>query len=456
MTLPNIKWGLLYGVILCNARAMGEFGAVSVVSGHIRGQTNTLPLHVEILYNEYNFAAAFAVASLLDPAGPGHAGPQDAGRMAATARRGRRGGHGRCHRKERGMSIEVRNLRKAFGTFTALDDLSLDVPGGELVALLGPSGSGKTTLLRIIAGLEPADAGTIHFHGEDATEQPVRERQVGFVFQHYALFRHMSVFENVAFGLRVRPRQARPSEAEIRETVHGLLQLVQLDVLAERRPSAAVGGPAPARGPGTGPGREAEGAAARRAVRRAGREGAQGAAALAPPSARRNARHQRLRHPRSGGGARGGRSRRVMNQGRIEQSGTPEEVYEHPATPFVYGFLGNVNLFHGRIHQGRVDIGENQLAAPEWAHASDQAGIAYVRTYDVKLSPEASGVSSMEAIIRHVRAFGPVVRLEVDLVEGGRTIEAHVPRDRFDGLGLARGQRVYVSPTRVRVFAQPS
>jgi len=140
------------------------------------------------------------------------------------------------------MSIEVRSLRKTFGDFVALDDVSLDVPGGELVALLGPSGSGKTTLLRIIAGLEPADRGTIHFHGEDATDQPVRERQVGFVFQHYALFRHMNVFENVAFGLRVRPKAVRPSEAEIRETVLGLLHLVQLDVLAKRRPSELSGG----------------------------------------------------------------------------------------------------------------------------------------------------------------------------------------------------------------------
>ncbi len=140
------------------------------------------------------------------------------------------------------MSIEVRNLRKKFGGFVALDNVSLDVPGGELVALLGPSGSGKTTLLRIIAGLEPADEGTIHFHGEDTTDRPVRERQVGFVFQHYALFRHMSVFENVAFGLRVRPRKARPSDKEIRETVVGLLHLVQLDVLSERRPSELSGG----------------------------------------------------------------------------------------------------------------------------------------------------------------------------------------------------------------------
>jgi len=140
------------------------------------------------------------------------------------------------------MSIEVRKLRKTFGNFVALDNVSLDVPGGELVALLGPSGSGKTTLLRIIAGLEPADQGTILFHGENATDRPVRERQVGFVFQHYALFRHMSVFENVAFGLRVRPRKVRPAEAEIRETVMGLLSLVQLDVLADRRPSELSGG----------------------------------------------------------------------------------------------------------------------------------------------------------------------------------------------------------------------
>src|SRR5919206_2917229 len=122
------------------------------------------------------------------------------------------------------MSIEVRNLRKTFGDFVALDNVSLEVPGGELVALLGPSGSGKTTLLRIIAGLEPADHGSIHFHGEDATDQPVRERQVGFVFQHYALFRHMNVFENIAFGLRVRRRP----KAEVKERVQELLRLIRL------------------------------------------------------------------------------------------------------------------------------------------------------------------------------------------------------------------------------------
>jgi sulfate transport system ATP-binding protein len=142
----------------------------------------------------------------------------------------------------------------------------------------------------------------------------------------------------------------------------------------------------------------------------------------------------------------------IMNEGRIEQSGTPEEVYDSPATPFVFGFLGDVNLFHGRLHQGRVSIGQSELDAPEWAEARDQAGIAYVRTYDVTLhaAPTASG--SLPAIVRHVRAFGPVIRVELDLVEDGRTIEAHLPRGQFDRAPVSKGQRIYVSPTHVHVF----
>src|SRR5437868_4690493 len=140
------------------------------------------------------------------------------------------------------MSISVRNIAKRFGNFVALDNVSLDFPGGELTALLGPSGCGKTTLLRIIAGMEVPDNGTVLLEGEDATEQSARERQVGFVFQHYALFRHMTVFENVAFGLRVKPRNSRPSEAQIETKVHELLDLVQLDWLADRYPSQLSGG----------------------------------------------------------------------------------------------------------------------------------------------------------------------------------------------------------------------
>ena len=354
------------------------------------------------------------------------------------------------------MSIEVRNLRKTFGNFVALDNVSLDVPGGELVALLGPSGSGKTTLLRIIAGLEPADAGSIHFHGEDAAGQPVRERQVGFVFQHYALFRHMSVFENVAFGLRVRPRRVRPSEAEIREAVMGLLHLVQLDVLAERRPSELSGGQrqrvALARALAVKPKvlllDEPFGALdakvrkeLRRWLRRLHEEVHVTSVFVTHDQEEALEVSDRVV---------------IMNEGRVEQSGTPEEVYERPATPFVYGFLGDVNLFHGRLDRGRVSIGGNELEAPEWAEAQDQAAVAYVRTYDVELTPSSSGLSSIEAIIHHVRAFGPVVRLELNRVVDGATIEAHIPRAQYERLGISKGQRVFVSPTSVRVFAQPS
>src|ERR1700675_3456253 len=140
------------------------------------------------------------------------------------------------------MSIEVRNIRKHFGSFVALDDVSLDIPTGELVALLGPSGSGKTTLLRIIAGLETPDAGLVRFDRAEATRLSARDRNVGFVFQHYALFRHMTVFENVAFGLRVRPRRLRPPEAEIRDRVEELLKLVQLEWSGKRYPSQLSGG----------------------------------------------------------------------------------------------------------------------------------------------------------------------------------------------------------------------
>jgi len=354
------------------------------------------------------------------------------------------------------MSIEVRNLSKRFGNFVALDDVNLDVPGGELVALLGPSGSGKTTLLRIIAGLEPADAGVIRFEGEDATEQPVRERQVGFVFQHYALFRHMSVFENIAFGLRVKPSAVRPPEAEIRDTVMNLLRLVQLEALGKRRPSELSGGQrqrvALARALAVKPKvlllDEPFGALdakvrkeLRRWLRRLHEEVHVTSVFVTHDQEEALEVSDRVV---------------IMNEGRVEQSGTPEEVYERPATPFVYGFLGDVNLFHGRIDRGLVKVGASELEAPpEWADARDQDAVAYVRTYDVELTPSSNGRSSIEATVRHIRAFGPVVRLELDRVDDGSSIEAHLPRAHYEQLAISKGQRVFVSPTSVTVFAQP-
>jgi sulfate transport system ATP-binding protein len=350
------------------------------------------------------------------------------------------------------MSIEVRSLRKTFRSFVALDDVSLDVPGGELVALLGPSGSGKTTLLRIIAGLEPPDSGTILFHGEDATDQPARERQVGFVFQHYALFRHMSVFENVAFGLRVRPRHARPSEAEIRDTVMGLLRLVQLEWQADRRPSELSGG-------------QRQRVALARALAVKPRvllldEPFGALDAKVRKELRRWLRrlHEEVHvtsvfvtHDQEEALEVADRVV-IMNEGKVEQSGAPEEIYERPATPFVYSFLGDVNLFHGRLERGRVTIGGSEIDAPEWSDATEQEAVAYVRTYEVEVEASPSNGTAIEALVRHIRVFGPIVRLELDRVEDGSLIEAHLPRGRYEQLGVQKGQRVFVSPTNAKVF----
>ena len=250
------------------------------------------------------------------------------------------------------MSIEIRNVSKQFGEFHALRDVSLDIASGELLALLGPSGCGKTTLLRIIAGLETADAGSILFAGEDATDVHVRDRQVGFVFQHYALFRHMTVFENVAFGLRVKPRGQRPGEAQIRKKVHDLLKLVQLDWLADRFPSQLSGGQrqriALARALAVEPKVllldepfGALDAKVRKELRRWLRQ-----------------LHDELHvtsifvtHDQEEALEVADRVV-LMNAGNVEQVGSPQEVWDHPASPFVYGFLGDVNLFHGRAHEG--------------------------------------------------------------------------------------------------------
>jgi sulfate transport system ATP-binding protein len=350
------------------------------------------------------------------------------------------------------MSIEARNISKTFGTFEALKNVSLDVPDGELVALLGPSGSGKTTLLRIIAGLEAADEGSILFHGEDVADRHVRERQVGFVFQHYALFRHMTVFENVAFGLRVRARKVRPLEAEIRKSVSDLLKLVQLDWLADRYPSQLSGG-------------QRQRVALARALAIKPRvllldEPFGALDAKVRKELRRWLRrlHDEVHvtsvfvtHDQEEALEVADRVV-VMNEGRIEQHGTPEEVYDRPATPFVYSFLGDVNLFHGRLNRGLVTIGGAELKAPEHAEAQDQDAVAYVRTFEVELAPSRDGTPAIEAVVRHVRAFGPVVRLELDRVDDGQLIEAEVSRARYAELNIKKGDRVFASPKNARVF----
>src|ERR671922_2949681 len=279
--------------------------------------------------------------------------------------------------------ITIDGISKRFNNFPALRGVNLVAAPGEFVALLGPSGSGKTTLLRILAGLEFADSGRLLFDGQDVAAQGAGERNVGFVFQHYALFKHMTVAENVSFGLRVKPRDKRPAKAQIDANVNELLRLVQLDRLGNRYPSQLSGGQrqrvALARALAIQPGvlllDEPFGALdakvrkeLRRWLRRLHEEVHVTSVFVTHDQEEALEVSDRVV---------------IMNAGKIEQSGTPEEVYEHPATPFVYGFLGDVNLFHGRIHQGRVSIGESELEAPGWAGAPDQAGGAYIRTYEV-------------------------------------------------------------------------
>ena len=354
------------------------------------------------------------------------------------------------------MSIEIRNVSKQFGDFHALRDVSLDIASGELIALLGPSGCGKTTLLRIIAGLETADVGSIHFSGEDTTDVHVRERNVGFVFQHYALFRHMTVFENVAFGLRVKPRNERPSEAQIKQKVTDLLKLVQLDWLAERHPAQLSGG-------------QRQRIALARALAVEPQvllldEPFGALDAKVRKELRRWLRrlHDELHvtsifvtHDQEEALEVADRVV-VMNKGRIEQVGTPQEVWEHPASPFVYGFLGDVNLFRGRATGGQVQVGDWQIAAPEHAHALDAEAMAFVRPSDLTVAPYAAGATSgLAARLDRALLIGPLARLELTPHDNpSHILEAHLPANEFRQLGVQEGDSVRVSPRKARVFLE--
>jgi sulfate transport system ATP-binding protein len=347
--------------------------------------------------------------------------------------------------------IKVQNVRKTFGSFAALNDVSLQIAEGELVALLGPSGSGKTTLLRILAGLEFPDSGRVLFDGGDATKVPARDRRVGFVFQHYALFRHMTVFDNVAFGLKVRSRKDRPSKPEIAKRVHHLLSMVQLDGLAGRYPSQLSGG-------------QRQRVALARALAVQPRvllldEPFGALDAQVRKDLRRWLRrlHDELKitgvfvtHDQEEALEVADRVV-VMNQGRIEQIGSPTEIYDHPATPFVYQFLGNVNALPCRIRNGRAEIGSLVMPAPAYGGVADAAGIAFVRPHDLILSRQGEGGGTF-ALVRHVTVLGAVVRIELSL--GDQIIEAETSRQRHAELELAPGQRVMVWPRQARFFLQ--
>ena len=297
------------------------------------------------------------------------------------------------------MSIQVQNVSKRFGNFVALDNVELTIEPGELVALLGPSGSGKTTLLRVIAGLEIPDTGRVWFNGEDATGKHVRERHVGFVFQHYALFRHMTVFENVAFGLRVKPRKERPNEEQIREKVQGLLKLVQLDWLGDRYPSQLSGG-------------QRQRIALARALAVEPQVllldepfGALDARVRKELRAWLRRLHDEIHltsvfvtHDQEEALEVADRIV-VFNHGKIEQIGVPDEVYNHPVTPFVYQFLGEFNQFHGRVDGGLATVGDWTVPVPAGAKLGDAAALIYVRPHDVEILHEKTG-GALKAVVK--------------------------------------------------------
>jgi sulfate/thiosulfate transport system ATP-binding protein len=318
------------------------------------------------------------------------------------------------------MSISIQNISKRFGDFVALDDVSLEVPTGSLVALLGPSGSGKSTLLRIVAGLERPDAGAVHIADEDVTASSPQERGIGFVFQHYAAFKHMTVFENVAFGLKVRHRP----KAEIRERVHDLLDLVQLEGMAKRYPAQLSGGQ-----------RQRMGLARALAVEPK-------VLLLDEPFGALDARVRKelrvwlrrlhdethtttviVTHDQEEA-MEVAETVAVMNRGRIEQIAGPVDLYEQPANEFVMEFVGSVN----------------------------RLGDTFVRPHDLEVTLEPNG-TTREAMIVRVVQLGFEARLEL-VGEDGQQLAAQLTRDEVEALELAPGQIVYVRPTRQTTFSQ--
>ncbi len=346
------------------------------------------------------------------------------------------------------MSITVRQLTKRFGHFTALNNIDLDVPAGSLLALLGPSGSGKTTLLRIIAGLEQPDTGSIHYETEDVTDKSARDREVGFVFQHYALFRHMTVFENVAFGMRVR----RTPNPEVQRRVKELLHLVRLEGLDRRYPAELSGG-------------QRQRVALARALAVQPRVllldepfGALDAKVRQELRAWLRRLHDEIHvttifvtHDQEEAFEVADQVV-VMRQGGIEQQGAPQEVFDHPATPFVMDFLGHVNVFHGRLEAGKMHTEHFTLDCPEHPQRDAKEATAYVRPHEVELHRVPDRAGSLRVRVLHVNPAGPVTRVRLRSEEFGVALNVDLSPDRYQALLPRPGDALYASPNRVRVF----
>lgn len=349
------------------------------------------------------------------------------------------------------MSISALNVTKRFGRFTALDNVSFECPAGELVALLGPSGSGKTTLLRIIAGLEPADTGTVRYQDDDITYHSARERNVGFVFQHYALFRHMTVFENVAFGLRVRKR----AETEVREKVIKLLQLVRLEEKANRYPSELSGG-------------QRQRIALVRALAPEPKVmlldepfGALDAKVRAELREWLREFHDEthvtsifVTHDQEEAFSVADKVV-VMNKGRIEQQGTPEVVFNHPANAFVMDFLGNVNTLPVRLEGGKALLGESgqvELPTKMLSSTSNGRAQAYIRPHELDLNRAAETAHCLAGKVVHINPAGSIVKVRLLASDFGLMINVDLTPERYRALNLNPGDEIFIQPKTAKIF----
>jgi sulfate transport system ATP-binding protein len=352
------------------------------------------------------------------------------------------------------MSIELSHISKTYGEYQALRDVSLSINDGELVALLGPSGSGKTTLLRIMAGLDTPTSDTrtrIRFHEEDVANRPAAQRRVGFVFQHYALFRHMTIFENVAFGMRVLPRKARPAKAEIDRRVNELLGLVQLEGLGRRFPSQLSGG-------------QRQRAALARALAVEPKVllldepfGALDAKVRQGLRAWLRRLHDEIHvtsilvtHDQEEALEVADRVV-VMNKGQIEQIGTPEEVFHRPATKFVMEFLGQVNVFHGRVQGGKAMLGEVPLDGHYFPGRKEGAAMVYMRPHELDIKLYRNGAPSFPAKITRINPAGSIAKVTTRTSEGQEVL-VDLTLDDYQRLGLTEGIDIFIYPKNTRVF----